>query len=788
MSDIIDQLEKWYCGTLAIQTAECAPEVRNWFTQQMESSFSLSKNQKIAILKQLIRTETLEKFLHTRYVGMKRFSIEGCDSLIPCLEYLCEKGAEMDVKNITIGMAHRGRINVLANFMDKALEIIFAEFDGNMGVDQTNEYDGDVKYHLGYQSQKQTSQGPMDIILAFNPSHLESASPVVLGMVRAEQRFLKDTEERKTVVPILIHGDAAVIGQGVTSETFQLSQLEGYTIGGAIHIILNNQVGFTTSPKDARSTQYSSDIAKSIKAPIIMANGDDPEACVRAMDMAIRFRQKFKQDVVIEIVGYRRFGHNEGDEPSFTQPVMYNTIKTQKTPYQKYSELLDKAAIFSLSDSKKFYDEKMENLQKILDHVRDNPPEVKPLPMPNSWKHLRRGSLKDAFEKINTQVSKEDLEKSIRTITQFPEGFSPHPKVQRLVDQRLKQWQEGTLDWGTTELLTYGSLLAEGTSIRLTGQDCIRGTFSHRHAVFFDKNTGEAYSPLKSINPQKKCCIHNSPLSEFAVLGFEYGNAIIDPNFLTLWEAQFGDFANGAQIIIDQFISSGESKWYQMNGLVLLLPHGYEGQGPEHSSARLERFLQLCAQYNMQVCNFTRPDQLFHALRRQVKRNFRKPMIIMSPKSLLRHPQVICKRSDLTGGRFHEVLADPRKLKPSQVQRVVLCSGKVYYDLETSKLLSDKVSLIRMEQIYPYPNDQISEILKSFTHLKELLWVQEEPKNMGAYSFMAPRLKQSLQNIKKNDIPVYYVGRTERASPATGSASVHQEEQSSIIEQSLVID
>lgn len=788
LSEIIDQLEKWYCGTLAIQMAECAPEIRNWFTQQMESDFALSRPQKIAILKQLIRTETLEKFLHTRYVGMKRFSIEGCDSLIPCLEYLCEKGAEMGVQNITIGMAHRGRINVLANFMDKALEVIFSEFDGNVGVDHTNEYDGDVKYHLGFLSQKQTSHGSMDIVLAFNPSHLESASSVVLGMVRAEQRFLKDTQDRKTVVPILIHGDAAVIGQGVASETFQLSQLEGYTVGGAIHIILNNQVGFTTNPKDARSTLYPSDIAKTIKAPIVMANGDDPEACVRAMDMAIRFRQKFKQDVVIEIVGYRRFGHNEGDEPSFTQPVIYNIIKTHKTPYQKYADILHEALVFSHKDSKKFYEEKMENLQKILDHVRETPPEVKPILMPHSWKHLQRGSLKDAFKKVDTRTSKDHLEISIRAITQFPEGFSPHPKIKRLVDQRVKQWQEDTLDWGTTELLTYGSLLAEGSSIRLTGQDCIRGTFSHRHAVFFDKKTGEAYSPLKSINLKKECCIYNSPLSEFATLGFEYGNAIIDPNFLILWEAQFGDFANGAQIIIDQFLSSGESKWYQMNGLVLLLPHGYEGQGPEHSSARLERFLQLCAQYNMQVCNFTRPDQLFHALRRQVKRDFRKPMIIMSPKSLLRHPQVTCKKSDLIGGCFYEVIDDPRKLKPSQVQRVILCSGKIYYDLEASKLLSHEVALIRIEQIYPYPHEEISKILKPLTHFKELLWVQEEPKNMGSYHFMAPRLRQSLQNIKRNDIPVYYVGRTERASPATGSIHVHQEEQQSIIEQSLILN
>ncbi len=796
LDEIINKLESWYCQTLAVQVAECHPQVRDWFTKEMEASeFELKAEQKVNILKQLARTETLEKFLHTRYVGTKRFSIEGCDSLIPSLEYLCEKGASLGVKAVTIGMAHRGRINVLANFMDKALNIIFAEFDGNMGVDQSHDYDGDVKYHLGYQSIKDTKNGKVEVSLAFNPSHLEAVNPVVLGMVRAQQRFNNDTEERKTVVPVLIHGDAAVIGQGVVSETFQLSLLKGYTTGGTIHIVMNNQVGFTTDPKDARSTDYASDIAKSIKAPILLANGDDPEACVKAMDIAIRFRQKFKQDVVIEIVGYRRFGHNEGDEPSFTQPKMYEVIKKLPTTYSIYSSRLQAQSVFSKEQAQEFYDLKMDNLQKILDEVRAKTPEVTHPTMPGLWQELKRGTLADAFIPVSTKATKANLEQVISNITSTPDGFEPHAKIAKLLETRSKQWSDNAIDWGLAELLAYGTLMIEGTSIRISGQDCIRGTFTHRHAMFFDKNSGDVFNPFKALNPKKEFCVYNSPLSEYAVLGFEYGNAIKDPSFLTVWEAQFGDFANGAQIIIDQFLSSGESKWYQMNGLVLLLPHGYEGQGPEHSSARLERFLQLCAQYNMQVCNFTEPNQLFHALRRQVKRNFRKPMVVMSPKSLLRHPKVICTQEDLIEGHFSEVLDDPRFLNEKtdvqalldrqKVKRVVLCSGKVYYDLAASDKLSGQVALVRIEQLYPFPEQMLAEVLNSYPNMTELLWTQEEPQNMGAYGYIMLKLRMCLQKLKRNEVPVYYVGRTERASPATGAPSVHTKEQQLIITQSL---
>jgi 2-oxoglutarate dehydrogenase E1 component len=790
LDEIVNKLESWYCGTLAVDFADCLPKVRDWFTKEIEkSNFELKKEQRVNILKQLARTETLEKFIHTRYVGTKRFSIEGCDSLIPSLEYLCEKGASLGVKAVTIAMAHRGRINVLANFMDKAINIIFAEFDGNMGVDQSHDYDGDVKYHLGYQSTKKTVNGDVEVSLAFNPSHLEAVNPVVLGMVRAQQRFNKDTEERSSVVPVLIHGDAAVIGQGVVAETFQLSQLKGYTTGGTIHIVMNNQVGFTTDPKDARSTTYASDIARAIKAPVLLVNGDDPEACVKAMDIAVRYRQEFKQDIMIEIVGYRRFGHNEGDEPAFTQPLMYDVIKKLPTTYAQYAEKLNKEQVFSNAQSKEFYDLKMDNLQKVLDEVRANPPEVTHPTMPGLWKTLKRGTMADAFIPVDTKAKKDVLEKVVKNITNTPDGFETNPKVTRLLETRQKQWEDDKIDWGLAELLAYGSLVVEGTSVRITGQDCIRGTFTHRHAMFFDKNTNEVFNPFKALNPEKEFCIYNSPLSEYAVLGFEYGNSIKDPSFLTVWEAQFGDFVNGAQIIIDQFLASGESKWYQMSGLVLLLPHGYEGQGPEHSSAKLERFLQLCAQYNMQVCNFTEPNQIFHALRRQVKRNFRKPMIVMSPKSLLRHPKVVCTQKDLTEGQFKEVLDDPRfansGLNKENVKRVVMCSGKVYYDLEASDKNSDQVAIVRVEQLYPFPEQQVAEILSSYPKMTELLWTQEEPQNMGAYSYIMPKLRLCLQKLKRNEVPVYYVGRTERASPATGAPSVHAKEQQLIISQSL---
>ncbi len=780
LSTIIDSLEKTYCGSIALQAAECSPNIRTWFWNEFENEkFKITKNLQINILKQLARTESLEKFIHTRYVGVKRFSIEGCDSLIPMLEYLIEKGVnDLSIKEIIIAMAHRGRINVLANFMNKALKLVLAEFNDHMGA--SKEYDADVKYHMGFSAEKETSKGKKcHISLAFNPSHLEAVSPVVCGMTRAKQRRLNDTKQRNKVIPILIHGDAAVIGQGVVSETFQLSQLDGYTVGGSIHIIMNNQIGFTTNPNDSRSTNYASDIAKTIKAPVILVNADNPEACVRGIDMALRFRQEFKQDVLIDLIGYRRFGHNEGDEPAFTQPTMCSKIKKHPTVYTQYAKKLSHKKVFTDIESQNFFNSKMDSLQKIYDGVKINPPKIKPFAFTGFWKGFKWATPKDIKKEYPTQAKLSDLENIINKITTTPKGFTVHSKIKRLINSRRKMFDEDTLDWGTTELLCYGSLIAEGTPVRLSGQDCKRGTFTHRHSVYFDSENNTEYSPLSTINPNQEFCVYNSPLSEMAVLGFEYGNSISDPQFLTIWEAQFGDFANGAQIIIDQFISSGEAKWYRSNGLVLLLPHGYEGQGPEHSSARLERFLQLCAQNNIQVCNFTTPAQLFHGLRRQVKRDFRKPLIIMSPKSLLRHPKVIASKHDLTNGKLMEVIPDNKHLN---AKRIVICSGKLYYDLleVQEKTATKDVALIRIEQLYPFPENKLSAILLNYKNVKEFVWAQEEPQNMGAYWFIAPKLKKVLQMIKKEP-ELYYSGRTERSSPATGSPSIHQKEQNDII-------
>lgn len=782
LKDIVENLKKIYCGTMSIQVAETKPRIREWFTNEMEKNLdakTISKEEKLNILRQVVITECFENFLHTRYVGAKRFSIEGADAVIPMLEKIALSGTKIGVEEVTIGMAHRGRLNVLANFMGKGYGDIFSEFDGK-AFEGIPGLDGDVKYHLGYQSVKETANGPCAVSLAFNPSHLEAVNPVVQGIVRAKQRVRKDTETRKKVVPILIHGEAAFAGQGVVSEGFQMSQLKGYTVGGTVHIIIDNQVGFTADVVDTRSSPYSSDVAKTQLCPVIHVNGDDVEACVRAADIAIRFRQEFGHDVVINMVCYRRFGHNEGDEPMFTQPLMYSIIKNHPTLAEIYGAKLVSEKILDEKGLNALIQEKMDALQKILDEVRKNPTKLKLMSFEGLWKGFRRGELKDFETPTNTKTDMKTLKKVGEILTTFPKGFTPHSKIEKLVEQR-KQMAEGQkpVDWGMAELLCYGSLIHEGTSVRLSGQDCGRGTFTHRHSVFYDTKTGEPYTPLKTVNLEKEFCVYDSLLSEYGVLGFEYGNSISDPTFLTIWEAQFGDFMNGAQIIIDQFLVAGESKWYQMSGLVLLLPHGYEGQGPEHSSARLERFLQSCAQANIQVCNFTTPAQLFHALRRQVKRDFRKPLVVMSPKSLLRHPKVVSSLDELANGTFQEILHDPTVKDLKNVEQLVFCSGKIYFDLddarEKAKLNSDKVAVIRVEQMYPFPEKQIQDAIKSCKKLKAITWVQEEPKNMGAYGVIAPWFETK----------VNYIGRDMRASPATGSPYKHAAEQKEIVEKFL---
>ncbi len=795
LKDIIAHLRNCYCGKLTVQCADALPDVREWFIREFEQNkpnLKLSAQEKKEVFHSVTKTESLEKFLHTRYVGVKRFSIEGGDALIPMLETLVTHGTPMKVEEIMVGMAHRGRINVLANFMGKALEIIFAEFDGKAEMDEPlDAFDGDVKYHLGYSAEKQTDNGPCRVTLAFNPSHLEAVNPVVMGMTRAAQRRRQDTKERKKVIPVLIHGDAAFAGQGVVLETFQMSQVKGYTVGGTIHIVVDNQVGFTTSPESGRSSHYSSDVAKCLFTPVLHVNGDDVESCVKAMDIALRFRQEYGRDIVITVCCYRRYGHNEGDEPAFTQPLMYDLINKHPTLFEVYSKQLIREGVIDQKYATDFYDEKINNLQKILDQTRKSPPKVSAFKFDGFWKGLRRAKTEDFYKSTDTTFDLKKLKEIGELLSQVPKNFNPHPKLVKLLENRHKMAQgEELLDWGTAELLAYGSLLAEGTSVRLTGQDCIRGTFTHRHAMLYDVKTGEGYAALDHINEDKvEFCVYDSILSEYGVLGFEYGNATCDPTFLTMWEAQFGDFSNGAQIIIDQFLVSGESKWQQMSGLVLLLPHGYEGQGPEHSNARPERFLQLAAQNNIQVCNLTTPAQIYHSLRRQMKRPFRKPMIVMSPKSLLRHAKAKSSIEELAQGTFHEVLPDTLLKDTKSVESLILCSGKLYYELiEEREKRKDKglrTAIVRVEQLYPFPDKQITEVIKSYPKLKSIVWTQEEPKNMGAWTFAYFRMQELLTSQKMTKINFEYAGRTERASPAIGSQYKHKIEQQALIEQAF---
>ena len=786
LRDIVAHLRSCYCRTIGIQVAEAMPTVRNWFINEFErnvENFKLSDTEKKEVFFQLAKTESFEKFVHTRYVGKKRFSIEGLDAMIPMLERLATQAAKLAAEELVIAMAHRGRLNVLVNFMDKEMDSLFGEFDG-VRDEFNSAFDGDVKYHLGYSSDKKTQNGPMHLSLAYNPSHLEAVDPVVLGMVRAKQRRRQDTTERKKVIPVMLHGDAAFAGQGVVAETLQLSQLKGYTCGGTVHIVTDNQIGFTTNPDNSRSSPYSSDMAKILQTPVIVVNADDVEACIRATDIAIRFRQEFKRDIVITMIGYRRFGHNEGDEPAFTQPLMYEKIKKHPTLYDIYAQKLVRDGVITDEEPERLYKERIEALQGVLDTVRKKPPQMKPHAFEGNWKGLRLAKPDDFKKDTNTKTELKTLEKVADLIVNVPAGFTPHPKLAKLLESR-KEMMKGSVDWGMGELLAYGSLMFEGTPIRLSGQDVERGTFTHRHAVYYDVKTGESYTPLAQIRPDVvEFCIYNSLLSEYAVLGFEYGNSSSDPTFLTIWEAQFGDFANGAQIIIDQFIASAEQKWMRLSGLTLLLPHGYEGQGPEHSSARLERFLQLCGQDNIQVCNMTTPAQIFHALRRQVKRDFRKPLIVMSPKSLLRHPKAVSPIKDLYDGGFQEVIPDA-VADAKSVETLVLCSGKVYYDIMNEKeatdaKLSGKVAVVRLEQLYPYPEHKLIPILKSYPNLKKILWTQEEPKNMGAWSFMFPRLLDHVETLNLKGVQIAYNGRSERASPATGSEKVHIIEQKEI--------
>lgn len=789
LNEIISHLRSVYCGKLTVQCAEALPDVRNWFLNEFEkntSQFKLTNEDKKEILNSVTNAESLEKFIHTRYVGTKRFSVEGGDALLPMLDHMVNKGSALKIEEIVIGMAHRGRVNVLGNFMGKNVGQMFADFNGPTELEAPLEdYDGDVKYHLGYNKTKKTKSGEVAVSLAFNPSHLEAVNPVVLGMARAAQRRRKDTQDRNRVMPLLIHGDAAFAGQGIGLETFQMAHVRGYTVGGTIHIVIDNQVGFTTNPENGRSSHYSSDTAKVLAVPVIHVNGDDVESCVRAMDIAVRYRQEWKRDIVINMLCYRRFGHNEGDEPAYTQPLMYDIIRKHPTLREIYSKQLVQSGACDQAYADSLLANRMNDLQKIYEETKATPPKVQTFKFEGAWKGLKKATQADIEKTANTSVDLETLKKIGQLIAKVPSDFNIHPKLVKLVDTR-RAMAEGKepVDWGMGELLAYGSLINEGTSVRLTGQDCVRGTFTHRHAGFYDVKTGAAYSSLKELNSEKtNFCVYDSILSEYAVMGFEYGNSITDPSFLTMWEAQFGDFVNGAQIIIDQFLSAGESKWQQMSGLVLLLPHGYEGQGPEHSSARMERFLQLSANNNIQVANLTTPAQIFHALRRQVKRDFRKPLVVMSPKSLLRHPRATSTIEEIAKGSFQEVINDPFISDAKKIEKVVFVSGKLYYELleEREKNRDTKTALVRLEQIAPFPANKVQEVLKQYSNVKQVVWTQEEPKNMGSFSFVYFKFVDvmSQMNLKVN---LTYVGRPDRSSPATGSIYRHKAEQAQIVQ------
>jgi 2-oxoglutarate dehydrogenase E1 component len=794
INEILTFLNNTYCGPIGYEYMHISnPEERIWLRRRIEedeNEIKFTKNGKEAILNKLIQAEGFEKFLATKYVGTKRFGLDGAESLIPALEQIIKIGGQSQIKEVKIGMSHRGRLNVLANVLQKSYKKIFNEFAGEFSS-SSNEGAGDVKYHLGASSNREFDGNPVHVSLTDNPSHLEAVNPVVLGQTRAKQFFHKD-KERNKVIPILIHGDAAFAGQGIVAECFAMSGLPGHNTGGTIHIIVNNQIGFTTSPRFARSSPYPSDVAKMVDAPILHVNGDDPEAVIYATRIATEFRLKFNRDVVVDLICYRRFGHNEGDEPSFTQPLMYEKIRSHPTTLKLYGQKLTQEQIFT----EEGVNQKIKTFKDLLDDQFKTAKDYKPKIewFEGTWSRYKPEKGKD--KRGVTGVDKEIIKSISDRINVIPSEINPHKTVAKVFDLRKKSIDtEKNIDWATAESLAFATLLKEGYPVRLVGQDSGRGTFSQRHSVLRNQSDNSRYIPLNHISEgQKKYEIVDSFLSELAVLGFEYGYSLVEPNTLTLWEAQFGDFANGAQIIIDQFISSGERKWSRASGIVMLLPHGYEGQGPEHSSARLERFLQLCSNDNMQVMNCTTPANYFHALRRQMKRDFRKPLIMMTPKSLLRNKYCVSDLEDFSkNNSFHRVLwdhaIDPKtegfiKLKnSSKIRKVILCSGKVYFDLleAREKLKIDDVILYRIEQLYPFPAKTLVKELKPYAKSATFHWCQEEPKNMGAWFSVRDYIEWTLDNIKANNNQISYIGRCPDASPATGYAKRHISQQQEII-------
>ncbi|HEX2668520.1 MAG TPA: 2-oxoglutarate dehydrogenase E1 component [Gammaproteobacteria bacterium] len=784
LKDIWQMMQQVYCGTIGFEFMHVTnAEERLWLKSRIEGSrarAALSADERLTVLRNLTAAEGLEKYLHTKYVGQKRFSLEGGDSLMPLLHDVVQKGGAAGIQEIVVGMAHRGRLNVLINLLGKSPKELFLEFEG---VHEHKEGDGsgDVKYHMGFSSDIKTPGGNVHLALAFNPSHLEIVNPVVEGSVRARQDRRDDVKGEK-ILPVLVHGDAAFAGQGVGMETLQFSQTRGFSTGGTYHVVLNNQVGFTISdPRDSRSTQYCTDLAKMLEAPVFHVNGDDPEAVIFVSRLALDYRQTFHKDVFIDLVCYRRHGHNEADEPSATQPVMYQHIKSHATPRALYagslagSGVLDAAAAAALT----------EQYRKDLDAGKLVAPGITPYVANEfsvDWSRFQNRSISEPFE---TKIDKKRMQPLMEAMNTVPAGVELHPRVAKIYDDRRKMAAgELPMDWGFAETLAYASLVSEGCAVRLTGQDSGRGTFFHRHAVLHNQKDYSTYTPLQHIAPaQKHFTVVDSLLSEEAVMGFEYGYSTADPDALVIWEAQFGDFANGAQVVIDQFMAAGEAKWGRLCGLTLFLPHGYEGQGPEHSSARLERYLQLCAEHNMQVCVPSNPAQMFHMIRRQALRPFRKPLVVMTPKSLLRHKLSVSALADLSGGGFQPLIPEVEDIKAAKVQRVVFCSGKVYYDLVEARHAAglDDTAIVRIEQLYPFPQAEYAEVLAGYPNARDIVWCQEEPGNQGAWYQIRHRLQEPLK--QKHELR--YAGRPHAASTAAGYMQLHVQQQKALIQDAL---
>ncbi|MEP6939462.1 MAG: 2-oxoglutarate dehydrogenase E1 component [Rudaea sp.] len=784
LRDLVDRLKRTYTGSIGAEFMHIRDAVeRRWVHERIESAggdYTLSADEKRGLLDKLVQADGLERYLHTKYVGQKRFSLEGGDSLIPLVAEMLARGAQNDLKDLVVGMAHRGRLNVLVNILGKAPEKLFAEFEGKFDHPDDPAHSGDVKYHMGFSADVKVAERTVHVVLAFNPSHLEIVNPVAAGSVRARQTHRSDTRFNQ-VLPVLIHGDAAFAGQGVNMELFSMSQTRGFGVGGIVHIVINNQVGFTISnPHDARSTLYCTDVAKMVNAPVFHVNGDDPEAVLFVARLAFDYRARFKRDVVIDLVCYRRHGHNEADEPAATQPLMYQIIRARPTARELYARQLVAQGVIADGDAQKLVDAYRAKLE-AGQPIANLDPNFKDA-FAIDWKrHL--GARLD--QSIDTGVAHDRLIALNATITAVPNDFTLHPRVAKIYDDRAKMGA-GTqpMDWGFAENLAYATIVADGYDLRLVGQDAGRGTFFHRHAVLHDQNSGRDVTLLATVRPEATVAVIDSLLSEEAVMAFEYGYSTSEPRTLVLWEAQFGDFANGAQVVIDQFISSGEAKWQRYSGLVLLLPHGYEGQGPEHSSARLERYLQLCALDNMQVCVPTTPAQMFHLLRRQMVRDVRKPLIVMTPKSLLRHKLAVSSLGELETGRFRLVIADSSAKDANKVRRVVLCSGKVYYDLveDAVKRKLEDVAIIRVEQLYPFPRAELKTELAKYPSMQEAVWCQEEPQNQGAWY----QIKHHLVECIADEHSLHYAGRTRSPAPACGHKSTHDIEQAALVEQALV--